>query len=131
MPPLRLHHLRHGAATLALSAGVDLWVVQDIVGHCSIVLTADTYISVLPDVAHEAAEQVAALVLSAGRLVPGTTRPRRPARQPRRARMTTTTRGTSRADPARQVHHRRRSARRANTAACRADRSNPVPAMVS
>jgi integrase len=38
MPPIRLHDLRHGAATLALAAGVDLRVVQDMLGHCSIVL---------------------------------------------------------------------------------------------
>ena len=89
MRPIRLHDLRHGAATLALSAGVDLRVVQDMLGHCSIVLTADTYTSVLPEVAHNAAEEVAALVLRAGRLVPGTARPRRPARQPRRPRVET------------------------------------------
>jgi integrase len=52
MPPIRLHDLRHGAATLALSAGVALRVAQDMLGHCSIVLTANTRTSVLPDVAH-------------------------------------------------------------------------------
>jgi hypothetical protein len=41
-------------------------------GHSSIVLTADTYTSVLPDVAHAAAEKVASLVLAAGYLIPGT-----------------------------------------------------------
>ena len=84
LPPIRLHDLRHGAATLALAAGVDLRVVQDMLGHCSIVLTADTYTSVLPTVAHKAAEQVAALVLQAGRLVPGTDRTRRAAARHRR-----------------------------------------------
>ena len=59
LPPVRLHDLRHGAASLALSAGVDLKVVQEMLGHSSIVLTADTYTSVLPDVAHAAAEKVA------------------------------------------------------------------------
>ena len=44
LPPIRLHDLRHGAATLALAAGVDLRTVQDQLGHSSIVLTADTYI---------------------------------------------------------------------------------------
>jgi Phage integrase family len=110
MPPIRLHDLRHGAATLALAAGVDLRVVQDMLGHCSIVLTADTYTSVLPDVARKAAEQVAALVMRAGRLVPGTNRPRQPARQARRPRPTAVAaRSRSHAHPAHQIrrpHHR-------------------------
>jgi integrase len=66
LPPIRLHDLRHGAATLALAAGVELKVVQDMLGHSSIVLTADTYTSVLPEVAHRAAEQTAAHVMNAG-----------------------------------------------------------------
>jgi integrase len=77
LPPVRLHDLRHGAASLALSAGVDLKVVQEMLGHSSIVLTADTYTSVLPDAAHSAAEKVAALIIKAGCLVPGTSRRRR------------------------------------------------------
>jgi len=59
LPPIRLHDLRHGAASLAQAAGVDLRTVQEMLGHSSIVLTADTYTSVLPDVAHRAAEKVA------------------------------------------------------------------------
>ncbi|MDE3721376.1 site-specific integrase [Nocardiopsis sp. N85] len=63
LPPVRFHDLRHGAATLALAAGVELKVVQAMLGHASIVLTADTYASVLPEVAREAAERTAWLVL--------------------------------------------------------------------
>ncbi|MEV4471347.1 tyrosine-type recombinase/integrase [Nonomuraea sp. NPDC049504] len=58
-PPIRLHDLRHGAATLALAAHTDLKVVQAMLGHASIVLTADTYVSVLPEVAHHAARETA------------------------------------------------------------------------
>jgi integrase len=43
LPPVTLHGLRHGAATLALAAGADLKVVQDQLGHSTVVLTADTY----------------------------------------------------------------------------------------
>jgi integrase len=63
LPPVRSHDLRHGAATLALAAGVELKVVQAMLGHASIVPTADTYSSVLPQVAREAAERTAWLVL--------------------------------------------------------------------
>ncbi len=87
LPPIRLHDLRHGAASLALSAGTDLKVVQDMLGHSSIVLTADTYTSVLPDIARKAAEDTARLIIEAGCLVPGTSRRRRPApRLPRQNR---------------------------------------------
>lgn len=67
-PAIRLHDLRHGAATLALAAHTDLKVVQAMLGHASIVLTADTYdtyVSVLPEVAHQAARETARLVLRA------------------------------------------------------------------
>lgn len=62
LPPIRLHDLRHGAATLALAGGVPLKVVQEMLGHSSVTITADTYTSVLPEVAREAAERVAAMV---------------------------------------------------------------------
>ncbi|WP_345514694.1 site-specific integrase [Phytohabitans houttuyneae] len=62
LPPVRLHDLRHGAATLALAAGVDMKVVQAMLRHSSITVTADTYTSVLPDLARNAAEQAAAIV---------------------------------------------------------------------
>jgi len=62
LPPIRLHDLRHGAATLALAAGADMKVVQATLRHSSITITADTYTSVLPEVAYAAAEATAALV---------------------------------------------------------------------
>jgi integrase len=62
LPPVTLHGLRHGAASLMLAAGVDMKVVQEILGHSMLSLTADTYTSVYPEVAAAAAEAAAALV---------------------------------------------------------------------
>jgi integrase len=64
LPPVRLHDLRHGAASLALAAGADLKTVQALLGHASIVLTADTYTSVLPELLADAAHATARLVLA-------------------------------------------------------------------
>jgi integrase len=69
LPPVRFHDLRHGAATYALAAGVDLKVVQAMLGHASIVTTADTYTSVLTETAHQAAKASANLILDAARNV--------------------------------------------------------------
>jgi integrase len=85
LPPIRLHDLRHGAASLSLAAGNDLKTVQAMLGHDSIVLTADTYTSVLPCLAHHAAEATAELVLRAAATKSPRRRPRRP-RQPTRKR---------------------------------------------
>ena len=62
LPPIRLHDLRHGAATLALAAGTDMKVISAMLRHSSIKITADTYTSVLPEVAREAAEAAARIV---------------------------------------------------------------------
>jgi integrase len=70
LPPIRLHDLRHGAATLALAAGVDLKVVSAMLRHSSITITADTYVSVLPETARAAAEAAAAVVPRKGRFGP-------------------------------------------------------------
>lgn len=62
LPPVRLHDLRHGAATLMLAAGADLKVVQELLGHSTIAVTADTYAHVLPELARETAEAAASIV---------------------------------------------------------------------
>src|SRR6185312_3659755 len=77
LPPIRLHDLRHGAASLALQARNDLKVIQEKLGHASIVLTADTYASVEPDLARHEAESTARLVMDAARSAPGSLRRRR------------------------------------------------------
>lgn len=68
LPPIRLHDLRHGAATLALAAGTDMKVVSAMLRHSNIGITANTYTSVLPEVAREAAEAAVALVPRAARV---------------------------------------------------------------
>jgi len=84
LPPVTLHGLRHGAATLALAAGTDLKIVQDQLGHSTITLTADTYTSVLPETARAAADNTAALLFRAraGRPHAGAPPSRRTARHP-------------------------------------------------
>jgi integrase len=67
LPPVRLHDLRHGAASLAHQAGADLKTLQDLLSHSSIVVTADTYTSVLPQVQRHYADATADLVLAAAR----------------------------------------------------------------
>ena len=67
LPPVRLHDLRHGAASLAHEAGADLKTLQDLLGHSSIVTTADTYTSVLPQIQRRCADDTAQLVLAAAR----------------------------------------------------------------
>ena len=62
LPPIRLHDLRHGAATMALAAGVDMKVVQDMLGHSCQAVTADTYTSVLQELAKAGAEAIAAII---------------------------------------------------------------------
>ncbi|TMR04189.1 site-specific integrase [Actinomadura soli] len=65
LPPVRLHDLRHGAATILLRAGHDLKVVQETLGLSSITIASDTYTSVLPDLARQSAEDAAAVILNA------------------------------------------------------------------
>ena len=109
LPPVRLHDLRHGAATLAHAAGADLKAVQAQLGHTSIVLTADTYTSVLLDLHLTTAEATARLVLAAAAAIRRTTQPRRcPADRPRSAAPTQ----SKRPEPVRPKESRRRRRRK-------------------
>ncbi len=62
LPPIRLHDLRHGSATLALRAGVAMVTVQRRLGHSSIRVTSDIYTTVLAEVEREAAEATVSVV---------------------------------------------------------------------
>ncbi|MGY1437168.1 site-specific integrase [Streptomyces reniochalinae] len=70
LPPVRLHDLRHGAATLMLAAGVDIKVVSETLGHSDTRITRDIYQAVLDDLARAAAEAVVQLVPRARRVAP-------------------------------------------------------------
>ncbi len=43
LPHIRFHDLRHSAATLLLSMGVEMKVIREILGHSNIGMTADVY----------------------------------------------------------------------------------------
>ena len=46
---MRLHDLRHTCASLAISAGANVKVVQRLLGHKTAVLTLDRYGHLFPD----------------------------------------------------------------------------------
>jgi integrase len=96
LPPIRLHDLRHGAATLLLAAGHDMKVVQETLGLSSITIAADTYTSVLPQLARRSAEDVAALIRPASSATRA--RPRGQGRS-RSSRTTASTTASARPDP--------------------------------
>ncbi len=62
LPRIRLHDLRHTSAGLGLEAGETLKEVSDRLGHSSIVITADPYSNIAPDVPRRSAERLANLV---------------------------------------------------------------------
>ncbi len=55
LPPIRFHDLRHTAATLMLSAGVNPKMVSEMLGHTSVAITLDRYSHVIPTMQEEAA----------------------------------------------------------------------------
>ncbi|MDP8905440.1 MAG: site-specific integrase [Chloroflexota bacterium] len=58
IPRVRLHDLRHTAATLMLAEGVPLAVISEWLGHAGIAITASHYAAVVPALRHEAAAAV-------------------------------------------------------------------------
>lgn len=65
LPPLTLYGLRHTAATLMLSAGVNAKVASERLGHSTVLLTMDCYSHVLPHMQHDAVERVERLLAAA------------------------------------------------------------------
>lgn len=62
LPPIRLHDLRHGAATLALAAGKSMKEVSAMLRHSSEAITSDIYASVLPELKAATSAAVASMV---------------------------------------------------------------------
>lgn len=50
LPPVRLHVLRHSAATLWLEAGLPLKLVQELLRHSSVAITGDVYSHIPPPI---------------------------------------------------------------------------------
>ncbi|GAA5200772.1 tyrosine-type recombinase/integrase [Rugosimonospora acidiphila] len=63
LPPIRLHDLRHCAASYLKAAGADMKDIQETLGHSSISITADTYTSVIQELETERAKAEAAAAL--------------------------------------------------------------------
>jgi integrase len=60
LPKIRFHDLRHTAATLLLSRGVNPKVVSEMLGHASVTITLDTYSHVLPHMQQAASDAMQA-----------------------------------------------------------------------
>jgi integrase len=62
LPEIRFHDLRHTAATLMLSRGVNVKVVSEMLGHADISITLRIYAHVLPHMQHSAVQAMEALL---------------------------------------------------------------------
>ena len=58
LPDIRFHDLLHNTATLLLSEGVHLKVVQEILSRSEISMTMDTYSHVMPTMQRKAMDKV-------------------------------------------------------------------------
>ena len=67
LPPLRLHDLRHGWATMALADGVHPKVVQERLGHATIGITLGTYSHVTRGMHADAALLIAGRIFGTAR----------------------------------------------------------------
>jgi integrase len=70
LPPIRLHDLRHGNATLALAAGVPMKIISANMRHSSTAFTDARYAHILDELRHDAAAKTAAVVPRRNRKAP-------------------------------------------------------------
>ena len=63
LPAIRLHDLRHTAASIMLASGVPVKVVSELMGHASPTITLSIYAHVLPGMAEEAGAALSASLL--------------------------------------------------------------------
>jgi len=63
LPRIRLHDLRHTAASLMLASGVPVKVVSEMLGHSSPTITLSIYAHVMPGMAEEAGAALSASLL--------------------------------------------------------------------
>ena len=60
MPDIRLHDLRHSAASLLLALNIHPRVVMELLGHSQISLTMDTYSHTVPEILRDAIDKLGA-----------------------------------------------------------------------
>lgn len=70
LPAIRLHDLRHTNASLSLTAGVDMKVVSERLGHSQLAITADLYTHVSRGLGRAAADQIASVLTGPSAEVP-------------------------------------------------------------
>lgn len=66
LPRLRFHDLRHSAATMLLAMGVNVKVVQELLGHSTVTMTLNIYGHVLPGQQQAAIEKMSDLFNQGG-----------------------------------------------------------------
>ncbi len=57
VPPMHFHDLRHSAATILLAMGVNMKVIQALLGHSDIAITLRLYAHLLPSMQQDAVEK--------------------------------------------------------------------------
>jgi site-specific recombinase XerD len=62
LPHQRFHDLRHACASLLLAQGLDLKVINGVLGHSAITITGDLYAHVLMGLKRHAADRMDAML---------------------------------------------------------------------